>query len=111
MPIFSCRCSVRPRSLPRFLNNATRRTVTAAALLFAALTGPAAHAEDLVRIQGSTTFASRVMNPYRLEIERRAEAHEGLRSEDIAETLLFIVSRPPNVTIRHRDILPQNQDI
>lgn len=45
------------------------------------------------------------------EIERRAEAHEGLRSEDIAEALLFMVTRPPNATIRDLVILPQNQDI
>jgi len=45
------------------------------------------------------------------EIERRAEAHEGLRSEDIADALLFMVTRPPNATIRDLVILPQNQDI
>jgi len=45
------------------------------------------------------------------EIERRAEAHEGLRSEDIADALVFMVTRPPNVTIRDLVILPQNQDI
>lgn len=45
------------------------------------------------------------------EIERRAEAHEGLRSEDIADALLFMLTRPPNATIRDLVILPQNQDI
>jgi len=45
------------------------------------------------------------------EIERRAEAHEGLRSEDIADALVFMVTRPPNATIRDLVILPQNQDI
>jgi ribitol 2-dehydrogenase len=45
------------------------------------------------------------------EIERRAEAHEGLRSEDVADALLFMVTRPPNATIRDLVILPQNQDI
>lgn len=45
------------------------------------------------------------------EIERRVEAHEGLRSEDIADALLFMVTRPPNATIRDLVILPQNQDI
>jgi ribitol 2-dehydrogenase len=45
------------------------------------------------------------------EIERRAEAHEGLRSEDIADALLFMVTRPANATIRDLVILPQNQDI
>lgn len=45
------------------------------------------------------------------EIERRAEAHEGLRSEDVADALHFMVTRPPNATIRDLVILPQNQDI
>jgi ribitol 2-dehydrogenase len=45
------------------------------------------------------------------EIERRSEAHEGLRSEDIADALVFMVTRPPNATIRDLVILPQNQDI
>jgi ribitol 2-dehydrogenase len=45
------------------------------------------------------------------EIERRAEAHEGLRSEDVADALLFMVTRPANATIRDLVILPQNQDI
>ena len=45
------------------------------------------------------------------EIERRVEAHEGLRSEDIADALVFMVTRPPNATIRDLVILPQNQDI
>lgn len=45
------------------------------------------------------------------EIERRAEAHEGLRSEDVAEALLFMLTRPANVTIRDLVLLPQNQDL
>jgi ribitol 2-dehydrogenase len=45
------------------------------------------------------------------EIERRVDAHEGLRSEDIADALVFMVTRPPNATIRDLVILPQNQDI
>jgi ribitol 2-dehydrogenase len=45
------------------------------------------------------------------EIARRAEARAGLRCEDVADALLFMLTRPPNVTIRDLVILPQNQDI
>jgi ribitol 2-dehydrogenase len=45
------------------------------------------------------------------EIDRRVAAHEGLRSEDVAEACLFMLTRPPHVTIRDLVILPQNQDI
>jgi ribitol 2-dehydrogenase len=45
------------------------------------------------------------------EIDRRVMAHQGLRSEDVAEALLFMVTQPPHVTIRDLVMLPQNQDI
>ncbi|HWJ73818.1 MAG TPA: SDR family oxidoreductase [Kaistia sp.] len=45
------------------------------------------------------------------EIKRRAEAHEGLLSEDVAEALLFMLTRPAHVTIRDLVMLPQNQDL
>jgi ribitol 2-dehydrogenase len=45
------------------------------------------------------------------EVERRAGLREGLRSEDVAEACLWMLTRPPNVTIRDLVILPQNQDI
>jgi ribitol 2-dehydrogenase len=45
------------------------------------------------------------------EIERRVAERGGLRSEDVAEALLFMLTRPPNVTIRDLVMLPQNQDI
>lgn len=45
------------------------------------------------------------------EIERRARAHEGLVSEDVAEALLFMLTRPAHVTIRDLVMLPQNQDL
>ena len=45
------------------------------------------------------------------EIERRVAAHGGLRSEDVAEALHFMVTRPAHVTIRDLVILPQNQDL
>jgi ribitol 2-dehydrogenase len=44
-------------------------------------------------------------------IRAKVAAHEGLMSEDIAEAVLFMLSRPPHVTIRDLVILPQNQDI
>lgn len=44
-------------------------------------------------------------------IEAKAAAHEGLLSEDVAEAVLFMLSRPRRVTIRDVVVLPQNQDI
>ncbi|MGB8819205.1 MAG: SDR family oxidoreductase [Rhizobiaceae bacterium] len=45
------------------------------------------------------------------EVARRAAAREGLLSEDVADALMFMVTRPPNATVRDLVILPQNQDI
>jgi ribitol 2-dehydrogenase len=44
-------------------------------------------------------------------IAAKVMAREGLRSEDVADAVLFMLTRPPNVTIRDLVILPQNQDI
>ncbi len=44
-------------------------------------------------------------------IEAGIAKREGLRSEDVAEAVLFMLTRPANVTIRDLVILPQNQDI
>jgi ribitol 2-dehydrogenase len=44
-------------------------------------------------------------------IAAKVVAREGLRSEDVADAVLFMLTRPPNVTIRDLVILPQNQDI
>jgi ribitol 2-dehydrogenase len=44
-------------------------------------------------------------------IEAKAESREGLRSEDVADAVLYMLTRPANVTIRDLVILPQNQDI
>ena len=41
----------------------------------------------------------------------KAAAHEGLLSEDIAEAVVFMLTRPARVTVRDLVILPQNQDI
>jgi ribitol 2-dehydrogenase len=46
-----------------------------------------------------------------IEIDRRAGLREGLRSEDVAEACLWMITRPSNVTIRDIVMLPQNQDI
>ena len=45
------------------------------------------------------------------KIAEKVAAREGLRSEDVADAVLYMVTRPPNVTIRDLVILPQNQDI
>ncbi len=44
-------------------------------------------------------------------IAEKVEAREGLQSEDVAEAVVFMLTRPANVTIRDLVILPQNQDI
>ena len=44
-------------------------------------------------------------------IAEKVERREGLQSEDVAEAVLFMLTRPANVTIRDLVILPQNQDI
>jgi ribitol 2-dehydrogenase len=46
-----------------------------------------------------------------VEIERRAAAGEGLRSEDVAEAIVFMLTRPRNVTIRDLVMLPRAQDL
>lgn len=45
------------------------------------------------------------------EIERKVEAREGLRCEDVAEALLFMLTRPQNATVRDLVLLPANQDL
>lgn len=44
-------------------------------------------------------------------IDAKVESREGLRSEDVAEAVLFMLTRPANVNIRDLVILPQAQDI
>jgi ribitol 2-dehydrogenase len=44
-------------------------------------------------------------------IEAKVESREGLRSEDVADAVLFMLTRPANVNIRDLVILPQNQNI
>ncbi|MFN3273426.1 MAG: SDR family oxidoreductase [Paracoccus sp. (in: a-proteobacteria)] len=45
------------------------------------------------------------------EIDRKAAAGEGLRSEDVADAALFMLTRPRHVTIRDLVILPRSQPI
>ena len=45
------------------------------------------------------------------DVDRRVAEHASLRSEDVAEAVVFVLSRPPHVTIRDLVMLPQNQDL
>ncbi|HHY55761.1 MAG TPA: SDR family oxidoreductase [Chloroflexi bacterium] len=44
-------------------------------------------------------------------IAEMVEKHAGITSEDVAEAVVFMLSRPSHVTIRDLVILPQQQDI
>jgi ribitol 2-dehydrogenase len=46
-----------------------------------------------------------------VRIDEKIAARAGLRSEDVAEACLFMLTRPPHVTIRDLVMLPQNQDL
>lgn len=45
------------------------------------------------------------------EIDQKAGQGAGLRSEDVAEAILFMLTRPQNVTIRDLVMLPRAQDL
>jgi ribitol 2-dehydrogenase len=45
------------------------------------------------------------------DIARRVAERTVLRNEDVVQAVVFMLSQPPNVTIRDLVILPQNQDI
>ncbi len=45
------------------------------------------------------------------DVEAQVETLSGIRSEDVAEAVLFMLTRPPHVTIRDLVILPTNQEI
>jgi ribitol 2-dehydrogenase len=45
------------------------------------------------------------------EIDRKVEEGAGLRSEDVAESIVFMLTRPQNVTIRDLVMLPRAQDL
>jgi ribitol 2-dehydrogenase len=44
-------------------------------------------------------------------IDEKVATHGAIRSEDVAEAVLFMLSQPPHVTIRDLVMLPQAQDI
>ncbi len=44
-------------------------------------------------------------------IDEMVAKHASLRSEDVAEAVLFMIAQPPHVTIRDLVMLPQNQDL
>ena len=45
------------------------------------------------------------------EIAAKVSEHASLTSEDVAEAVVFMLSRPPHVTIRDLVLVPQQQDI
>ena len=45
------------------------------------------------------------------EVDQWVGRHASLRSEDVAQAAIFILSQPPHVTIRDLVMLPQNQDL
>jgi ribitol 2-dehydrogenase len=45
------------------------------------------------------------------EIDRKVAQGSGLRSEDVAEAIIFMLTRPRNVTIRDLVMLPRSQDL
>lgn len=45
------------------------------------------------------------------DVAKRVAEHSGIMSEDVADAVHFMLTRPPHVTIRDLVILPQNQDI
>ncbi len=45
------------------------------------------------------------------DVEAQVETLSGIRSEDVAEAVLFMLTRPAHVTIRDLVILPTNQEI
>jgi ribitol 2-dehydrogenase len=45
------------------------------------------------------------------EIQRRIAEHSGLMNDDVVDALIFMLTRPPHVTIRDLVLLPQNQDL
>jgi len=45
------------------------------------------------------------------EIDQKIDEGAGLRSEDVAEAITFMLTRPQNVTIRDLVMLPRTQDL
>lgn len=45
------------------------------------------------------------------QMEEQVQQHTSLRSEDVANAVIFMLSQPAHVTIRDLVMLPQNQDL
>lgn len=45
------------------------------------------------------------------DIDQKVKERASLRSEDVAEAVVFMLSQPPHVTIRDLVMLPQSQDL
>jgi ribitol 2-dehydrogenase len=45
------------------------------------------------------------------QIDKQVAEHASVRSEDVAEAVIFMLSRPPHVTIRDLVMMPQQQDL
>jgi ribitol 2-dehydrogenase len=45
------------------------------------------------------------------DIQKRVEEHSALRSEDVAEVIAYMLSRPPHITISDLVLLPQIFDV
>jgi ribitol 2-dehydrogenase len=45
------------------------------------------------------------------KVAAKVAEHAGITSEDVADAVIYMLTRPPHVTIRDLVILPQNQDI
>jgi ribitol 2-dehydrogenase len=45
------------------------------------------------------------------DIAKHVADHTAIRSEDVAEAVVFMLTRPPHVTIRDLVMLPQSQDL
>lgn len=45
------------------------------------------------------------------KIDQQVANHASLRSEDVANAVIFMLSQPPHITIRDLVMLPQNQDL
>jgi len=47
----------------------------------------------------------------REEVDARVAAHSALRDEDVVDAVVFMLSRPPHVTVRDMVLLPQAQEL
>ena len=67
-------------------------------------------------IRVSSIAPGRVLNPLwgtsdKAEIDKEVEAGQSMRSEDVANAVIFMLSQPPHVNIRDLIMLPSKQDL